>query len=244
MTFSAQPAQRDGFHVLQEHVAPSAFHNSKQRIDPPRCHAHTREAVLEELFDWIVGKGVQREAWIAWLNGAAGAGKSAICQSIAEVCIQQGIKVASFFFFRTDATRNNIDPVVATLAYQLIQVFPATKELIVHSIEANPLIFEQTLATQLDVLIVTPIRRLQLSDTGVKLVLIIDGVDECAGEGAQTDLIPAFSKLLQAKDLPVVVLFGSRRESHLQIVFNARDMDTILKQVPLDNNYRAEEDIH
>ncbi len=49
--------------MLQEHVAPSAFHNSKQRIDPPRCLAHTREAVLEELFDWIVGKGVQREAW-------------------------------------------------------------------------------------------------------------------------------------------------------------------------------------
>lgn len=93
--------------MLQEHVAPAAFHNSKQRVDPPRCHERTREAILQELFDWIVGN-IARDKWIAWLNGAAGAGKSAICQSTAEICIQRGKKVASFFFFRADDTRNTI----------------------------------------------------------------------------------------------------------------------------------------
>ena len=105
--------------------------------------------MLEVLFDWIVGN-VPREAWIAWLNGAAGAGKSAICQSLAEICIHRKIKVASFFFFRTDATRNTIDPVVATLAYQIIRMFPETKKFITDSIESDPLIFEQTFETQLD----------------------------------------------------------------------------------------------
>ena len=28
------------------------------------------------------------------------------------------------------------------------------------------------------------------------------------------------------------------------MAFNARDMDDILKEVPLDNNYRTEEDLH
>ncbi|KJA20970.1 hypothetical protein HYPSUDRAFT_763935 [Hypholoma sublateritium FD-334 SS-4] len=239
---TTQLAQKDGFQILQEHVAPAAFHNSKQRVDPPRCYAHTREAVLEELFDWIVGN-VPREAWVAWLNGAAGAGKSAICQSMAEMCILRGIKVASFFFFRTDATRNAIDPVIATLAYQIIQLLPETKELIISSIESHPLIFEQTFATQLDLLIVTPIRCLRVSDPGLTLLLLVDGVDECIGNSSQTDLIHTFGKLLQNRDLPLAVLFCSRRESQIQMAFNARDMDGILKQVPLDNNYQAEADI-
>lgn len=37
-------------------------------------------------------------------------------------------------------------------------------------------------------------------------------------------LIRTFAKLLQRKDLPVVVLFCSRRESQIQMAFNARDM--------------------
>ncbi|KJA20938.1 hypothetical protein HYPSUDRAFT_42541 [Hypholoma sublateritium FD-334 SS-4] len=236
------PTRKDGFQILQEHVAPSAFHNSKQRVDPPRCHPRTREAVLDELFDWIVG-AVPRQAWIAWLNGAAGAGKSAICQSIAEMCILRGVKVASFFFFRTDDTRNTGDPVVATLAYQIIQLFPETKEFITQSIESHPLIFEQTFATQLDVLIMTPIRHLLISDHSLALLLIIDGIDECTGDSTQVDLIRTFAKLLQHRDLPLAILFGSRRERQLQMAFNAQEMDRILKQVPLDNNYQAAADI-
>ncbi len=197
-------------------------------------------AVLEELFEWIVGN-VPREEWITWLNGAAGAGKSAICQSTAEICIKRGVKVASFFFFGTDATRNTVDPVVATLAYQVIQLFPEAKPLILHSIESHPLIFKQTFETQLDVLIVAPIRHLQISET---LLLIIDGVDECAGDENQTDIIRTFSKLLQNRDLPFIVLFGSRREWQIQMAFNAQNMDHILKQILLDNNYMAEEDIY
>ena len=160
---------------------------------------------------------------------------------MAEICIQRNVKVASFFFFRTDPTRNTIDSVIATLAYQIIQLFPKTKDLIVHSIESHPLIFEQTFETQLEVLIVAPIQHLKISET---LLLIIDGVDECTDAKIQTDLIRTFSKLLEYRDLPIIVLFGSRRESQIQMAFNARDMDSILKRVPLDNNYQAAEDIH
>ncbi|KJA20950.1 hypothetical protein HYPSUDRAFT_100372, partial [Hypholoma sublateritium FD-334 SS-4] len=228
--------------LLQEHVAPAALHNSKQCVNPPRCHAHTREAVLKELFDWVVGN-MPRQAWISWLTGAAGAGKSAICQSFAEMCIWRGVKVASFFFFRTDPTRNTIDPVIATLAYQIIKLFPETKEFIVRSIESDPLIFEQTFATQLDVLIVTPIRRLQVSGMNLTLLLIVDGVDECTDDATQVDLIHTFSKLLQHRDLPLIILFGSRLESQLQMAFNTWDMGGILKTLPLDHRYQAEDDI-
>ena len=149
-------AAKNGFQILQDHVAPAAFHDSKQRLDPPRCHKHTRQAILEELFDWIVGN-ISQDKWIAWLNGAAGAGKSAICQTTAEICIQRGFKVASFFFFRNDGTRNTIEPLAATLAYQIIQLFPETRDHIVQTIESNPLIFAHTFETQLDSLIIRPL---------------------------------------------------------------------------------------
>ncbi|KAF9479903.1 hypothetical protein BDN70DRAFT_788025, partial [Pholiota conissans] len=86
---------------LQQHVASAAFHNSAQRVHPPRCHPNTRTAVLQMIYDWIVdeGAGGLREKWLLWLNGAACAGKSAIMQSIAERCMLYGIPIASFFFF-------------------------------------------------------------------------------------------------------------------------------------------------
>ena len=186
---------------------------------------------------------VGRETWIAWLNGAAGAGKSAICQSIAERCIRHGILVASFFFFRTDNSRNTIDPLVATLAYQIIQLLPETKEHIVAAIEKNPLVFKQTFEAQLDLLVVRPLRLLQISDPTWTLLLIVDGVDECDGEDTQMNLLRTMAQLLRSKNVPVIVLFGSRRESQLLMAFDAREMTGILKQLPLDDNYRADEDI-
>ncbi|KAF9470179.1 hypothetical protein BDN70DRAFT_821682, partial [Pholiota conissans] len=66
--------------LLRERVAPSAFHNSAQRNDPPRCHPNTRVQILQDMFDWIL-QSDDRETWLLWLNGAAGAGKStSICQ--------------------------------------------------------------------------------------------------------------------------------------------------------------------
>lgn len=226
---------KTGFQILQDHVAPSAFHNSKQRVGPPRCHEHTREAVLDEIFEWIVGKA-PRETWIAWLNGAAGAGKSAICQTIAERCIQHGILVASFFFFRADSSRNTIDPLVATLVYQIIQLIPETKKYIVETIESNPLIFEHTFEAQFDLLIVRPLCLLQVSNDALNLLLIIDGVDECDGETVQMDIMRTIAKILRFRNVPLIVLFGSRRENQLQMAFNSRDMIGILNPLPLDDN--------
>ncbi|KJA20931.1 hypothetical protein HYPSUDRAFT_763421 [Hypholoma sublateritium FD-334 SS-4] len=239
---SSVHTQRNGFDILQEHVAATAFHNSKQRLDPPHCQENTRRAVLEHLFGWIVGN-VPRSTWIAWLNGAAGSGKSAICQSITEMCIQHGVKVVSFFFFRTDSTRNTIDPLVATLAYQIIQLLPETKVDITQSIESNPLIFEQSLETQLEVLIAAPLRHLRMRDASWQLFLVLDGVDECDGIENQRNLIRAISRLLLPKDLPLGALFGTRRENPILMAFTSLEVDENLYQLSLDNHYQTEEDI-
>jgi DNA replication protein DnaC len=78
-----------GMRTLGKRIAPGASHNSAERFDPPKCHPKTREAVLKDIMDWIQGLGeVERRHYFMWLYGPAGAGKSAIAQTIAELCYE------------------------------------------------------------------------------------------------------------------------------------------------------------
>ena len=162
---------------------------------------------------------------------------------MAERCILHGILVASFFFFRTDNSRNTLDPLVATLAYQIIQLLPDTKKHIVEAIESNPLVFCQTFEAQLDLLVIRPLLLLRSSDPTWMLVFIVDGVDECKDEDMQMNLIRTFAKFLRSKNLPLIILFSSRRENQILMAFNSRDMHGILTRLPLDDNYQPEKDI-
>ena len=72
---------------------PGAFHNSLQRSDPPKCHKHTREAILDKIVDWV-RKRIDTDTFIMWLYGAVGAGKSAIAQTIAELCEEYKLLLA------------------------------------------------------------------------------------------------------------------------------------------------------
>ena len=101
---------------LLEKIVPSAFHNSAERYDPPKCHLHTREAVLKRIMLWVDDPA--NEAQIMWMFGPAGAGKSAIAQSIADLCFQQGKLGASFFFSRNASGRDNEMQFISTLVHQ------------------------------------------------------------------------------------------------------------------------------
>ena len=76
----------DGFKHLQAHVATTAF-DSDDIVDAPKCHPNTRKAVLDNIMNWITIQTAMRVQWILWLNGAAGAGKSAIGRSIVALCL-------------------------------------------------------------------------------------------------------------------------------------------------------------
>ena len=178
----------DGFKHLLAHVATSAF-DSLDHVDAPKCHPNTRKAVLDEIMSWII-LTVARTQWILWLNGAAGAGKSAIGRSIVDLCINRNIPIARFFFFRTDSTRNNVTSLVATLVYQLFQRMPDLEPIIIPRIKSDPLIFTKSLKTQFEFLLFDPLRELKRHSTHlIMLVFLFDGVDECDSKDEQANLI-------------------------------------------------------
>lgn len=195
---------------------------------------------------WIIIQKALRIQWILWLNGAAGAGKSSIARSIVELCLAQNIPIAGFFFFRSDPMRNTIEPVVATLVHQLIHAIPELRSIIVPRIEHDSLIFAKSLETQLKTLIFDPLRiwTCELPSTDSSTVLLLfDGIDECEGDDNQVNLIRLISNLVRSQDFPVIVFFGSRPENQLKGAFSARDISSILLQLPLDNHYLPNEDI-
>lgn len=96
-----------------------------------------------------------------WLSGPAGAGKSAIAQTLAEDFYSQGRLVASFFFSRSDSTRNHARSLVATIAYQLYTLIPpVARSLFSRIIDADPLIFTKSILTQFEILVVNPLQHL------------------------------------------------------------------------------------
>ncbi|KAF8171689.1 hypothetical protein BJ912DRAFT_1148431 [Pholiota molesta] len=228
-------SDRPGLNLLKERVATAAFHNSAQRVDPPRCHPNTRIAILKWIYDWIVVDLLIRRMWIMWMHGAAGAGKSAIMQSIAELCEKARIPLASFFFFRTDPTRNSMAPFVATLVYQLIQKIPQARDQIFMIIENNPLIFDESLETQLQKLIIEPLLRLQ-AHFKCCFIILIDGLDECLARTQQAELINLLGTFSHSRATPVIFLVASRREPQIAAAFVRKGISDLALTLPLDNS--------
>ncbi|KAF5309539.1 hypothetical protein D9619_012493 [Psilocybe cf. subviscida] len=100
--------------LLHKHVAPNAILNAGGRADRAQCYPGTRKDVISRIDHWIKSNHIS-DRGIFWLSGPAGAGKSAIVQTIAECCIKDRISMANFFFFRADPSRNNSRSVVSTL---------------------------------------------------------------------------------------------------------------------------------
>ncbi len=192
---------------------------------------------------WII-LTVTRTQWVLWLNGAAGAGKSAIGRSIVDLCIDRNIPIARFFFFRTDNTRNNITSIVATLVYQLLQRIPDLEPIIIPIIKKDPLIFTKSLKTQFEFLLFGPLRELRRQSCHLNmLILLFDGVDECDDKNEQANLIRIIADFVRSESFPAIAFFASRVEHQISTVFRSASVSNITLRLPLDDHYLPEHDI-
>ncbi|KAJ7887762.1 hypothetical protein B0H13DRAFT_1627384, partial [Mycena leptocephala] len=85
-----------GIHILRQAVALEALHDSVERFPQPKCHPETRMEMLEEIYSWATDVDSARS--IMWLHGPAGAGKSAIMQTLCQQLQDAGQLGGSFFF--------------------------------------------------------------------------------------------------------------------------------------------------
>jgi len=182
-----------------------------------------------------------------WLRGAAGAGKTAIAHDIAEWCgaEKQGLLLATFFFWHTDSTRNEIKPFIPTLAYAITQSVPAARSLIVKAVESDPHIFSRSLEIQLLKLVLEPLTHLSEIPTSSDLphVIIVDGLDECVQAKEQKALLNLFVHAFTHHKPTWRVLITSRPEQAISSSFDTATLQDISTVLDLDREYNSHGDI-
>ncbi|KAJ7659010.1 hypothetical protein B0H17DRAFT_1213007 [Mycena rosella] len=223
-------------------ITGDAFHDSAERFPQPRCHSETRTKLLNVLWKWACGIEPPRNwtsyAWyedkdeglgsssnevsepsshILWLHGPAGSGKSAVAQSFCQKLKVEGRLGGSFFFKRGHPSRGNANRLFPTLAYQLALHVPELNGRISRAIENNPAIVDRSLCDQLQRLIIEPCRNLNQP-----VSLVIDGLDECAGNNIQQEVLQSIVRVFSQKHPPLFLFVASRPESHLRETFSER----------------------
>jgi len=227
---------------LTKAATPSAFYDYGHQFDVPRCHENTRVAVLEKIGDWV-DLVIEITAFIMWLYGAAGAGKSAIARTMAEKLHGRQQLLATFFFSRQDSSRNHIKSVIATLAYNIALSVPESRPLIVATIENDPHILSRPFAHQLEQLIFGPLQRLSQQGVVYPTVIVIDGLDECLNHEERTTLLHAISTAAGQDSAPLKFLITSRSEVPIARVFSATPVVEVSARHSLDDEPESMDDV-
>ena len=230
--------------ILRKHVALGAFHNAAERFDPPKCYPQTREAILKKIMDWVEQRTENLALFFLWVYGPAGAGKSAIAQTIAELCVEANLLAASFFFSRTAVGRNDNSCLVSTLTWQLIQSIPEIREYVLALLERDPTIVSRAPATQMKALIVDPLNMISKEVLNQRpCFIIIDGLDECVDRTSQEDILKFLARSIQQLTAPFYFLIASRPELEIRDTFSSDILRTITHTLPLEHDCQSDEDI-
>ncbi|KAJ7438680.1 hypothetical protein B0H11DRAFT_2293791 [Mycena galericulata] len=209
----------NGLDILHRSICADAVHNSAARPPNPSCHPGTRNQILEKLDNWRRDR--RQEGTLLWLHGTAGAGKSAVAQTFAWSCQDQGLLGGSFFFLRRDPDRGTWRKLFPTLAYQLAAAFPELNPLIQRAVETDKLVVTQTILQQFQKLITAPLEQVPM--LAFPPILVIDGLDECENHWVQTTLLQNIIKALRTRRISLRVLIASRSEPHIREVLQATE---------------------
>ncbi|KAF7371527.1 AAA-16 domain-containing protein [Mycena venus] len=165
---------------------------------------------------------------ICWLHGPAGAGKSAIMQTLCQKLQAAGQLGGAFFFKRGHATRGNSKVLFATLAYQLAEHNHDLKPLISQVVEDSPSLVARHMEVQLLKLIVEPCQSLTNSSP---LILLIDGLDECETQKSQAEILQLIGNTVRNHPKAFRFLIASRTEAHIREAFDDSSFDETLDSV-------------
>lgn len=127
---------------------------------------------------------------------------------------QKGILVGSYFFLRGSSSRNNIQPLIPTISYEI-----AAKRKRIQRATTYPSILDKSLEVQLDKLIIEPYRPTSFqwvfSFRRTMHVFIIDGLDECNGDDSQVQILSHLDRLVRDTHRSIRCLIASRPEPHI-----------------------------
>ncbi|KAF5352611.1 hypothetical protein D9756_006318 [Leucocoprinus leucothites] len=240
----AEEERREG-EILQKLIEkgmPSAMPDADEYA--PKTDPGTRTTLREKIVKW--GGDPEEIQRLLWLSGPAGVGKSAVARSVAEELAEKGLLGAAFFFSRTKY-RSDPGVVIPTLVFQLAQLLPEYKRLVVQRLAKNPSILDSTRRSQFKELITGPFKELTSENWATvrqSLVIVLDGLDECRNRSAQVefvDIICSYARTESSSRLRWMIC--SRPEPELNVAFPKKECKAICHELKLDvHNSEARSD--
>ena len=165
------------------------------------CLRGTRRDILWQIECWLTEERGQQ---VFWLNGLAGTGKSTITQTFAETSFADGKLGASFFCSRDFENRSNLQTIFPTLAFQLARRYSSFRKVLLQVLRASPDVGRESLCSQLEKLIVGP-----LKTTRIPTLIIIDALDECKDKEPASAILSVLSRYVD--EIPRVKFFITGR---------------------------------
>jgi len=215
-----------------------AAYNSQERDPAPRCLPGTRKEVLEKIETWV--KAGSEGKSVLWLHGPAGAGKSAIAQTVAETCAGRSELAASFFFARTVASRNALKHLCPTIAVQIAFSAQEKRRRLNKILKNDPCIAERAMGS-VDLVAALFEKRSLLVPS--PFLVVIDGLDECEDHDDQRCALKQVYHMVNTHHLPLRFLIVSRPESHLCEAFEEPDLANISGKLSLYGDLKAWDDV-
>ncbi|KAJ7137965.1 hypothetical protein C8R44DRAFT_695208 [Mycena epipterygia] len=171
--------------------------------------------MLDDMYEWAIADDSPRS--IRWLHGPAGAGKSAIMQTLCQRLQEANRLGGSFFFKRGHTTQGNAKVLFATLAYQLALHNRDLTGTILRGVEKDSTIVGRHMDVQLRKLIIEPCR---LLTDAAPLILLIDGLDECEDDNSHLEVLRLLRHAACEYLRRFRILIASRPEPHIRETFD------------------------
>ncbi|KAK0702942.1 hypothetical protein B0T26DRAFT_838710 [Lasiosphaeria miniovina] len=212
--------------------ADQALFDSREVRKQGKCLPGTQCATLDAIGDWLDDPDSEV---IFWLHGMAGTGKTSITRTVADA-LDEGVPfrplgsmprmavLGASFFFRL--TNERMDPVeilfFTTLASSLAQRTPLLQEHVIRAISEERRFAGKDPSFQMDHLILRPLLSLSSKTEGqmlvpVRLVIVVDALDECSDDVEAQRIIEILGKLRELDGhIQVRVLIISRPEQHIK----------------------------
>lgn len=208
--------------------------HSRARFPQPECLEGTRQNLTDEIKVWMQGGNTTYEA--VWSYGPVGVGKTAIAQTMGQWAERNQLLGAAVFLSKSG---NQNDPyrLFISIAYQLSMKLGQGiyGKNVGEQLFADRDILNKDLATQFRKLIVEPLTGVRLPQ---RLVVIIDGLDECLGEKEQCEILRLIGRTANSpQPIPLYWMICSRPEPHLRLtLLSAFNTRCWWREVPLDDH--------
>ena len=218
------------------------MYDSKDVVDQGTCHPGTRVLVLEDIVVWI--KHLDRKfTALKWMKGAAGAGKSAIARTVANILADQRLLLASFFCLRSSDRRSDASLVIPTLVDQIITRIPSVRPGVEAAFLADRHLLTKSMESQAIRLIIEPLASIEPElRQSLPHVVVIDGLDEIKGADPQRDLLKTIAFLIDNLPFPIHFFVASRPEHQIQEYFT-QFMGNRWGAISLDDSCHPDRDI-